>query len=233
MGVPGVFHMTLRQGARPEPPVWGGRAAIGKQDRVPGPAPFAPLGGSVAQRRGRGLGFQGWKALESHFSSAGQGLSLLLSPPCFLLWPSPSRGFCVSVPIFACLALHHSVSFCFLFLVSLCLIYLIHPLSSLSSSLHVSFCIRLSFALTLHLSLLCKALFLSRFCLPSSPSPSAFTVSPLPCHPAQVSGGNRPGGGECHSGVGPGEGRAGQWTRGYCTCPGKSPQSPSPIRATG
>lgn len=25
MGVPGVFHMTLRQGARPEPPVWGGR----------------------------------------------------------------------------------------------------------------------------------------------------------------------------------------------------------------
>lgn len=115
MGVPGAFHMSLGQGTRPEPPVWGGWGAIRKQDRVPSLAPLAPLGGSIAQRRGGGLGFHGWKALESHFPSAGCGLSQphspLLSLPCFLLWPSLSHRLCVSVPISACLALHGSVCF--------------------------------------------------------------------------------------------------------------------------
>lgn len=70
MGVPGAFHMGLGQGARPVASVGraGSRQAVRSGTR---PCSFAPHGGSVAWRKGGGSGLQGWKALESHFPSAG------------------------------------------------------------------------------------------------------------------------------------------------------------------
>ena len=181
-----------------------------------------------------------WKAISPVQAVGSPSLiplcCLYLASCCGPLCLTASVSLSLSLPALLCMAL--SVSLSLLFLVSLYLVSLIHPLSFLSASPCIFLCLSLLCSDSASLSL-CYArscapvLFLSGFCLSSSPSPSAFAVSPLPCHPVHVGGGNRPGGGECHGRAGPGEGRTGQWTRGYCKGPGKSLQGLSPVKATG
>lgn len=185
----GASQGGLRQGAMPGSPAWGGQGVIGRRDRVPGSAPLLPGENQLLEGGEKGQDSRDrkhWKAVSPAQAEGSPHLSLF-SLSALLLARASGCGLCMSLSLLALFA-----SLClFLFLtmnlpLSLQPGSLVHPLSFLVHlpttflPLFCSHCISLSCPRPSSLSL-----FLSCFCLFSSPSPSSvcssssFSVSPL------------------------------------------------------
>lgn len=195
--------MGLGPRARPEPSVWEGGEPTGGRIRYQTLLLCSPVRISCSEK-GRRARIRHRKALESHFSSAGQGLPQPQSP--FLSLPgSWLQSFLAAVSVFVCpclcwprfasfrLFLSHAIA-----LLSGHPVSLSYPLPFPCQSLQVSPPVSASLLIALHFFLQSKAfpspsLILSCFCLSSSASTassacssSSFSVPPLPYHPTHL-----------------------------------------------
>lgn len=192
--------MGLGPRARPEALAWEGTEPTGGRIGYQTLLVCSPVRISCSEK-GRRARIQHRKALESHFSSVGQGLpqpqSPFLSLPGFWL-----QSFLAAVSVFVCPCLcrpcfasfrPHAIALLYRHPVSLS-----SPLPFFCLSLQASPPVSASLLIGLHFSLQSKAslspsLILSCFCLSSSASApssacssSSFSVPPLPYHPTHL-----------------------------------------------